>query len=301
MDTRRIQKRLNINNRRPTVSTDRALLLTLWILANQDSFREAGNIFNLSKGNSHSIFMDIIHIIVELADVYLKWPSVKQLNIIKEEFNNIGGNNSFPNVIGALDAKHIPIPAPKIDRQSYVNRKAFYSVNLQAICDSNAIFLDVFTGWPGSSHDSRVWRNSPISNFLEQPNVIPNNTHIIADSAYSLKPYLICPFRDNHHLTRAQKNFNTKLSAKRSVIERAFGLLTARFRRLKFLNMSNLQEIPNVIIACCVLHNICIKHNDSWQNYEYFDIAVDDEYIFDDPDYIPEAHEKRNAILHSLM
>lgn len=57
---------------------------------------------------------------------------------------------------------------------------------------------------------------------------------------------------------QAQKKFNTVLSSKRSVIERAFALLKDRFRRLKFLDMNVDEMIPYVIIACTVLHNICL-------------------------------------------
>jgi len=45
----------------------------------------------------------------------------------------------------------------------------------------------------------------------------------------------------------------------RQVIERAFALLKGRFRRLKYLHMSCANLIPYVILACCVLHNICLE------------------------------------------
>ena len=45
----------------------------------------------------------------------------------------------------------------------------------------------------------------------------------------------------------------------RQVIEKAFALLKGRFRRLKYLHMSCAELIPYVILACCVLHNICLE------------------------------------------
>lgn len=35
-----------------------------------------------------------------------------------------------------------------------------------------------------------------------------------------------------------------------------------RFRRLKYLDMKKIKLIPS-IIACCVLHNICLKFDDN--------------------------------------
>lgn len=60
-------------------------------------------------------------------------------------------------------------------------------------------------------------------------------------------------------MTQAQINFNEHLSKIRQVIERAFALLKGRFRRLKYLHMSCTDLIPFVILACCVLHNICLE------------------------------------------
>ncbi|KMQ86288.1 nuclease harbi1 [Lasius niger] len=71
--------------------------------------------------------------------------------------------------------------------------------------------------------------------------------------------WCIPPYIDRGQLTNAQKKFNYEISAKRSVIERAFALLKGRFRRLKYLDMNVDEMIPYVIIACTVLHNICLK------------------------------------------
>lgn len=143
-------------------------------------------------------------------------------------------------MICAVDGMHIEIPAPKDDPLSYYNRKGFYSIILQGICDAKCQFIDIFVGWPGATHDARVWRESPIGQALEEDStLVPEGTHIIGDSAYSLQSYLLTPFRNNGHLSPRQKLYNQKLSSKRVVIEQAFGRLRCRFRRLKFLNMSH--------------------------------------------------------------
>lgn len=35
------------------------------------------------------------------------------------------------------------------------------------------------------------------------------------------------------------------------------------FRRLKYLDMKKIELIPQTIISCCVLHNICLKFDDN--------------------------------------
>lgn len=50
-------------------------------------------------------------------------------------------------------------------------------------------------------------------------------------------------------------------------IERAFGMLIKRFPRLQLLNQKTLRKKIKVIMAACVLHNICIMENDNIQFY----------------------------------
>jgi len=46
-------------------------------------------------------------------------------------------------------------------------------------------------------------------------------------------------------------------------IERAIAQLKIRFRiLLECLPLTDLKKVPEFIIACCVLHNICILQND---------------------------------------
>jgi len=139
---------------------------------------------------------------------------------------NFRKSKRFPGVIGAIDGSHIPIRAPREDHVSYVNRKGFYSIILQAVCDGQSMFTHCYAGPVGSVHNARVFRNSPAADFLNSPaQYFPNDTHLIADAAYSLHTHVMVPFKDNGHLTRRQKNYNFRLSSTRMAIERAFGLL----------------------------------------------------------------------------
>lgn len=140
-------------------------------------------------------------------------------------------------------------------------------------------FTHCYAGEVGSSHDARVLRKSELWQILTNNEEVsfPNDCHLIGDKAYPCIPRLITPYRDNGHLTRPQRQFNYKLSSVRSVIERAFGLLKRRFRILKYLDILCLDWAPKYIIACCVLHNICIDNND----FEP-DVVLDPLYDIDD-------------------
>lgn len=110
-----------------------------------------------------------------------------------------------------------------------------------------------------------MFRLSEVNNYLDDQEKFPNDSHILGDAAYTLHEHLLTPFRDNGHLTARQKNYNFCHSSARISIERAFGLLKGRFRSLlTLLDMQRVDLIPEFIIACCVLHNICLMRNDDF-------------------------------------
>lgn len=191
---------------------------------------------------------------------YIRWPQERvQIEELKAGFDQLRGEGSFPGVVGCVDGTHILIPGPVADN-SYYTRKGVHAIQLQAVCNSQMEFIDVFCGWPGSSHDARVWANSPLGQSLESEAIkLPANTYILGDSAYPLKPYLIVPFKDNGHLSSQKRKFNKIHSSSRVVIENAFGRLKGIFRRLKYLHVNNLVLSKDIILTCCVLHNIILN------------------------------------------
>ena len=110
--------------------------------------------------------------------------------------------------------------------QSYVNRKGYHSVILQAICSHDMRFTNCFVGWPGSCHDSRVLN----SQFWVDGPMACGQYHIIGDGTYPIKPLLMTPYRDTDNLTSYQKHYNYVHSATHTVMERVCALLKGRFR-----------------------------------------------------------------------
>ena len=121
---------------------------------------------------------------------------------------------------------------------------------------------NIYCGEPGSLHDARVLRRFPLyedsCNNIED--LFLNNTFLIGDSAYPLLSWLVPPFRDNGHLTRQQRKFNYLQSSTRMVVEKAFGLLKSRFRRIKFFTeYRQISFITEIVTAACILQIFIAK------------------------------------------
>lgn len=124
-------------------------------------------------------------------------------------------------------------------------------------------FIHCYVGYPGSVHDQRVFNVSMLQDFCSDPIKFPRDTHLIGDAAYKIFKTLLVPYKDNGRLTERQKNYNYCLSSIRMTVERSIALLKTRFRiLLDKLPMRRIDLIPDYIMACCVLHNICLMKND---------------------------------------
>ncbi|XP_061187109.1 putative nuclease HARBI1 [Saccostrea echinata] len=217
---------------------------------------------------------------------------------VAEDFSRRAG---FPSVVGALDGTYIPISGPSNYRDSYICRKGYPAMHLQAVCDSDLKFLDVFSAYPGSVHDARVFKNSPLYQALQE---LPPKFHLLGDSAYPLTTFLLTPFRDNDHLSTEQKCYNSAHSSTRVDIERCFGLLKGKFRKLKFLDMHKVEEIPSMIIVCCALHNFIIMHEKDYEPDTEVEIEQRGENLLHDFDNDEgesvSGQCKRQEIMHLL-
>ena len=89
--------------------------------------------------------------------------------------------------------------------------------------------------------------------------------YLIGDVVYPLKTWLIKTFPDRG-LSSNKRSFNYRLSCARMVVENTFGLLKGRWRRLlKRCDMS-LNNVSVIFAACCVLHNLCERNRDEYDD-----------------------------------
>ncbi|KAB0791964.1 hypothetical protein PPYR_13925 [Photinus pyralis] len=122
-----------------------------------------------------------------------------KMNELKERFME---QFQFPGIIGAIDCTHVAIKAPPQDHPvnpglAYYNRKGYYSINVQLICDANLRVLNCNARFPGAVHDSAIWSLSQVRHYLQRmySQGQLQSTWLIGDSGYPLEPWLLTPTR----------------------------------------------------------------------------------------------------------
>merc|ERR1712093_657411 len=139
----------------------------------------------------------------------------------------------------------------------YFNRKHFFSVNLQAMCDAKRRFRWGSIKCAGSAHDATAWATSGIGDVLQKLEEL--GFWIAGDDAYPLSEYVITPF-PGQGIPKYEDNFNFYQSRLRINIECAFGMLVRRWGVLWRNLEVELCKVKSVVFACLILHNVCINH-----------------------------------------
>lgn len=81
--------------------------------------------------------------------------------------------------------------------------------------------------------------------------------HILGDLAYPQSAWLMTRFRGDAFLTSEQVKFNKALSSGREVVERAFGLLKNKWKKLRYL-VADPEKAAKEVAACVYLHNFLL-------------------------------------------
>ena len=265
----------NDTNFRKAIPLEKRVAIALWRLANGNSYRTISKTFGVGKSTSVEITKEFCQTISSRADEFIRFPqsmreTAEAIAKFKDDYNC-----KIPQVVGAIDATHIHILGPPGESKAdYFCRKQHYSMNTQAVVGENLKFIDVATGCPRSVHDSRVLRHSHLFQKAETNQILVSPVKevdgldirplLLGDGGYFLNTWLMKPYPMHLRLSPAQRNFNRKLSSCRSSVERAFGLLKSRWRCLLKRLDSIKQNIPEIIITCCVLHNLCQQNNDNY-------------------------------------
>lgn len=261
------------SNFRQAIPTGKKLAIALWWLARGEDFRALGERFGLGASTvCHHVHRVVYVLSKELYPEYVYMPaSVAEQDAVKAGFLKLGPG--IEGVVGAVDGVHVQIQMPdNAFRDDYMCRKGFASVLAQGTCDHNGMFIDLVVGWPGSVNDARVLTNSPLYRMgngggLNLPG--GSDSIMLGDAGYPLLNWMLVPFAMASVVELKHRVYNYRHSRTRMPIERAFGMLKARWRCLLNCMKCSFGHAIHAIKACVALHNLCRVEGDVFLDEEW--------------------------------
>ena len=127
------------------------------------------DLFAVSKSTVCRTIHRVAAAFAQLMPRYVHFHQQRETGAMKTAFHAVA---NFPNVIGCVDCTHIKIATPTVNEQEYVNRKNDNMINVQLICDCDALIMTCVVKSPGSVHDVRIMRDAPCS-AISRPFPVP--------------------------------------------------------------------------------------------------------------------------------
>ncbi len=227
------------------------LLCFLFWLACGSAYRVVSAATGIPRSTTCDIVHNVLKRVLNGIRTIIKLPQQDDIPAISQGFCRLAHTDCINMAVGSIDGTHIKIMPPNTRREDYINHKLFYSINMQAVCDHRGVFLDIFAGYPGSVHDARVLKCSPLYRQRDYP---PEGYYIVGDTAYPCQSRplaILTPYKAP--VSPIQGRYNYHLSRARTIIERAFGQMKTRWRSIftKTLGVRKCTLLYMVFIVPC--------------------------------------------------
>jgi hypothetical protein len=145
--------------------------------------------------------------------------------------------------------------------------------------DWQGYFTSVDVGLPGCIGDAGAWLRSDIKAAIDNGTLLPNShmkvvggealrPYLLGDAAFRFEPTMMKLYGGTPGSGTYQGVFNWLHVRCRRQVEQSFGRLINRFQICKAKRVSPVW-FRRVVLACCILHNICQASQDEYRQEEW--------------------------------
>ncbi|KAL3049449.1 hypothetical protein OYC64_008829 [Pagothenia borchgrevinki] len=264
---------------RLALPVEKRVAVALWRLASNIEYRTISTLFGVGKSTVCRCVRDMCHAIVALlSSIYLRPPSEQEMEDSAQLFLS---NWGFPHCVAAVATLHTAIITPSNNASDYANPAGWLSVLSQVAVSGRGQFWDVCASFPGGTDPADIFQNSSLCATAAEgglspalPPVFMGNSLryvLLGEACYPLQSWLMKAYPEEKGrgsstvLTQPRRLFNGQLTRALRVSEEALLKLRARWQCLSKRNDCGLDVVPTMILACCILHNMCESHGDAFR------------------------------------
>ncbi len=192
---------------------------------NAASVPDVASKFGVATGSVDLYTNRVIIALFNLLPSIIVWPNREERRAIATE---IKIDTGFPDCIGFVDGTHAILEYEPLQYGDYyMNRKKSYSIAMMIVCDYQKRIRFLHTGFCGSAHDSRVFKNSPL--WLNSEKFFEEQEYILADSGYSCTERVIPNYKKPEANAPDNRKFNAAIASVRVTVEDCIGMLKGNY------------------------------------------------------------------------
>ena len=207
----------------------------------------------------------------EIADTFLRTPTKSDARRICKLHKEVHG---LDGMLGSLDVtKVVWENCPKALRGQYQGKEKVATIGLEAVADTNLWIWHRAFGFPGTLNDLNIWDRSPLFKSMQDGTHLEidfdfeldgqtfSKLYYLVDGIYPWLTRFLATISDP--TTKIASFFATQQEAFRKDVERAFGVLKAKFLCLKHpIRLHHEDDIFYVVYACIALHNMMVQYRE---------------------------------------
>ncbi|XP_056843307.1 uncharacterized protein LOC108808770 [Raphanus sativus] len=211
----------------------------------------------------HHFTDGVIHL---FEDEYLRRPTAEDL----QRLLDIGEKRGFPGMVGSIDCMHWEWKnCPTSWKGQYARGSNKPTIFLEAVASQDLWIWHAFFGPPSTLNDLNVLDRSPVFDDIIEGRA-PRLEYVVNGHKYKFAYYLtdgIYPKWSTfiQSITRPQcekaRLFAKRQESARKDVERAFGVLQARFAIVRNPALTwDKKKIGKIMRACIILHNVIVEN-----------------------------------------
>lgn len=270
------------------------LLMTLRYYATGSIFITCADFPGIQRTTAEEIIHEVSDALARLASAFIDFPTTDdRITKIQLEFYSVG---RLPSCIGALGCTHIKIKSPgDHNTGKFRNRRKFFSINVQTVCDAQLRIQNIVAKWPGGSKDKDIFQASDIKQRFENNEF--KDCVLIAGAGYTPLSYLIT--RMPQPTAFVDSIFNESLNFTLKHTSKLYSNWKNRFPVLSLgIGVKDLDKIQAIIMATAVLHNIADQFEDDHPKITDKQRVLIKKTLFDQRPKVPKKRPFVDHIIH---
>eukprot|EP00918_Siedleckia_nematoides_P014899 GHVU01032317.1.p1 GENE.GHVU01032317.1~~GHVU01032317.1.p1 ORF type:complete len:448 (+),score=58.83 GHVU01032317.1:216-1559(+) len=215
---------------------------------------------------------------------YVREPTEEDTARILRVYDKHG----WPGCIGCIDCMHWQWKnCPTALAGQFRGPKSKHpTVVLEAVADAELWLWHVSFGGPGSLNDLNILDRSPLFDRVAQ-GTAPEVGYVVNGTEYKMAYYLADGIYPNWPvfvksvegggITTKQQLYTKMQEARRKDVERAFGVVQARFRIIQQpFRLLSLEDMGDIMRCCVTIHNMVVEDERHLSDRDRFQFLLDD-------------------------
>lgn len=261
----------SFNKQIPVAKQLHMALFTLGFYGNAASFMAGAHKYSFSVGMITNARDRVCSALFGIMHKYITWPDAEERARLCADVEKKHG---YKWCFFAVDGTTHPLLiAPKMEKESFYDRKKQYSINALVTNDFCCKVVSLVVGYPGSAHDERVMKKARYNQEHNNAAYFTNKEHGLGDAAFKATIRVVPTYKKPLADLPENTTYNFHHSSLRISAEHTIGMVKNRFQGLKQVRLfikdaASYHKTVQYICAAYVLHNMILEERDLWHGHE---------------------------------